>query len=170
MSTYVLSQVLIAIAIVFDLASFQFKKKEQVILCLFFSGVLIGTHFLLLEHYTAASLMLIAVLRYFVSLFSSSKKWLSFFLFSSFIATTLTFSGLLSVLSFIGSSLHSIGAFCKEDKTLRLVMMLGTLFWLVHNALANSFMAVIMEALFLGSNIVGYYRYYVKPKALKKSV
>ena len=43
-------------------------------------------------------------------------------------------------------------------------MFIGTSFWLVHNYFANSPAAVFMEVLFLGSNLIGYYRHYIKPK------
>jgi hypothetical protein len=34
----------------------------------------------------------------------------------------------------------------------------------VHNILAGSPGAVLMEAIFISSNIVGYFRFYIRPK------
>ncbi len=39
-------------------------------------------------------------------------------------------------------------------------MIVGTLLWLIHNYLAGSPTAVLMELLFISSNLIGYYRYY----------
>jgi len=41
-------------------------------------------------------------------------------------------------------------------------MMIGTLVWIGHNALAGSPAAAVLETFFLGSNLVGYYRYYLR--------
>jgi hypothetical protein len=47
---------------------------------------------------------------------------------------------------------------------LRQLMFIGTCLWLIHNIIAGSPGAVIMEIIFLSSNMVGYFRYYIKPK------
>ncbi|MEC4727663.1 YgjV family protein [Shewanella sp. D64] len=160
MSVFVWSQVLIAIAIVFDIASFQFKQRRQIIGCLCVSGVLISVHFILLEQWTAAGLLMLASIRYFCSIFTTSKRLMSVFLLSALTITIGTFSGLLSVLSFSATVFQTTAAFCLSDQRLRQLMIVGTSLWLVHNYLAGSPSAVLMEVLFIGSNLVGYYRYY----------
>ncbi len=47
-----------------------------------------------------------------------------------------------------------------SDKRFRELMMLGIAIWIVHNILAGSPGAVVLETFFLGSNLVGYYRFY----------
>jgi len=159
-SVFVWSQVLIAIVIVFDLASFQFKKRQQIVCCLCVSGILICIHFILLEQWTAAGLMMLASIRYFTSIFTTSKRLMSIFMFGALMITLTTFSRLLSVLSFSGTIFQTTAAFCQSDQRLRQLMIVGTSFWLVHNYLAGSPTAVLMELLFIGSNLLGYYRYY----------
>ena len=43
-------------------------------------------------------------------------------------------------------------------------MLIGTSLWIVHNFLAGSPGAVLMEAIFISSNLVGYFRFYIRPK------
>jgi len=164
-SLFFISQVLVAIAILFDLMSFQFKERQKIVACLFCAGTLISSHFILLEHWTAASLMAIATVRYLVSIFSTSPKLKYLFWSASLIATVLTYSGLISILSFLASSIQTVAAFNKDDKRLRELMVVGTSFWLLHNYLIGSPTAVIMEVLFISSNLIGYYRYYYKKEA-----
>ncbi len=147
--------------------SFQFKDRKSIVICLFCASILISSHFILLEQYTAASLIAIAAIRFATSIFTTSKKYMSFFLACSLIATIITYSGLLSILSYIGASINTVASFCKDDKHLRITMIIGTLFWIVHNFLANSPAAIFMELLFLTSNIVGYYRHYLRPIKVK---
>jgi len=162
MSVFLISQILVGIAIVFDLFSFQFKERKHIVTCLFFAGILISTHFALLEQWTAASLMGIATTRYLTSIFSTSSKLVWFFSLSSIFATIVTYAGVTSILSCLGSVFQTIAAFNKDDKRLRELMIIGTSFWLIHNYLIGSPTAVIMEILFICSNLVGYYRYHRK--------
>lgn len=165
MSAFMLSQVLVGFAIVFDLMSFQFKDRKKIVGCLFCAGVLISSHFILLEQWTAASLMLIATIRYLTSIFSTSPKLMTLFCGTSAIATVVTFSGITSVLSCLGSMFQTVAAFNKDDKKLRELMLIGTSFWLIHNYVVGSPTAVLMEVLFISSNLIGYYRHYYKNSA-----
>ncbi|QFQ77324.1 YgjV family protein [Vibrio harveyi] len=160
MSAFLWSQILIAIAIVFDLISFQFKKRQKIVCCLCASGILISTHFVLLEQWTAASLMLLASIRYFTSIFTTSKRWMFLYLTSALMITVMTFVDLINLLSFGGTLFQTTAAFCKSDQRLRQLMIVGTMLWLIHNYLAGSPTAVLMELLFISSNLIGYYRYY----------
>ncbi len=55
MNDFLLSQVLVAIAIGFDLLSFQFKERQKIVACLFCAGVLISTHFALPERISSSN-------------------------------------------------------------------------------------------------------------------
>jgi len=162
MSDFVLSQLLIAIAIVFDIASFQFKKRQHIVSCLSVAGVLICEHFMLLSQWTAAGVMAIATVRYVMSIFTTAKYYRWLFMASAIIMTLFTFSSIASLFSLMGSLFQTAAAFNKQDKRLRQLMIIGTGFWLLHNLLINSPLAVLMEIVFLCSNLVAYYRFYIK--------
>lgn len=162
MSAFVVSQVLVAIAICFDFVSFQFKDRRKIIVCLFCAGALISSHFMLLEQWAAASLTAIATGRYLISFFSTSSRLKYLFCSTSIVITFFTYTGLISVLSCLGSVFNTMAAFNKDDRRLREFMIIGTVFWLLHNYLIGSPAAVLMETLFICSNLIGYYRYYYK--------
>ena len=164
MSLFFLSQVLVGIAICTDILSFQFKAKTRIVACLLVSCTLISVHFMLLGHWTAACLGLLAATRFTVSLFSTSKKLMVLFVLTTIVLAAATYQSHLSILACTGGIFGTVASFCKEDKQLRQLMLIGTSFWLIHNVLAGSPGAVIMEALFIGSNVVGYFRYYILPK------
>lgn len=162
MTPFLLSQILVAIAICFDLLSFQFKERGRIIACLVISCTLISCHFAILGYWTASGLGLLATVRFLTSLVTTSRTVMAIFMTASAIITVVTFNGLLSVLSGLGSLFGTAGTFCRDDKHLRQIMLIGTSLWLVHNILAKSPTAVVMEALFITSNLVGYYRFYMK--------
>lgn len=75
-------------------------------------------------------------------------------------AALATYQGLLSWIGLLASLLQTRAAFCPDDRLLRRWILLGTLCWLGNNLLVGSPVAVLMEGLFLISNLVGYYRHY----------
>ncbi|WP_448871468.1 YgjV family protein [Desulfobulbus propionicus] len=162
MSAFALSQILAAIAIGFDLLSFQRHGRRHIIACMIVSCLLIACHFALLGLWTAMGLALLAATRLFAGYLTTAKSVMLLFIAASVAIAAATFGGVLSVLSCLGSIFGTIAAFCREDKQLRLTMMIATSLWLVHNALAGTPTAVLMEALFLGSNLLGYYRFYLR--------
>ena len=85
MSDFLLSQILIGIAICTDTISFQFKERKKIVACLLVSCTLISAHFMLLGHWTAAFLGLIAALRFTTSLFSTSKKLMVLFIVANIV-------------------------------------------------------------------------------------
>ena len=164
MSDFLLSQILIGLAICTDTMSFQFKERKKIVACLLVSCILISVHFMLLDHWTAAGLGLIAAVRFATSLFSTSKRLMGIFLAATIAVSIFTYSGLLSILGCAGGLFGTAASFCKEDKLLRQLMLIGTSLWIVHNILAGSPGAVLMEAIFISSNLVGYFRFYIGPK------
>ncbi len=163
MSSFILSQILIGFAICCDLLSFQFKDRKKILVVLLVSCLLIGIHFILLEQWTAAALAVVAALRFLVSLKTTSKRTMAAFMILAVIITAATYSGLLSLLTCCGSLFGTVACFSKQDKRLRQLMLVGTSLWLLNNILIGSPMAVLMESLFICSNLLGYYRFYIRP-------
>lgn len=120
---------------------------------------------MLLGHWTAAFLGLLAVARYSSSIFTTSVSVMWIFLVIILAISFFSFEGLLSVLSCVATALTTIAAFSKNDKRLRQLMLIGTMVWIAHNYIAGSPGAVLMEAIFIVSNLVGYFRYYIRPKS-----
>lgn len=162
LSYFFLSQFLIGIAICVDVISFQFKERTKILACLVVSTLLISTHFMLLGHWTAALLGILSVARYSSGMFTTSRRAMCLFLIIICAITVFSFQGLLSILGCIATSLTTIAAFREDDKRLRQLMLIATMIWITHNYLAGSPAAVIMETIFLVSNLVGYFRYYIR--------
>lgn len=164
MTVFWVSQTLAGVATLVIILSFQFKSRQRIILCLLCACFLAAVHFLLLDQWTAASLMLLSTVRFAFSLYTVSKKMMALFAAATVVVTAITFNGWLSVLSCMAVLFSTIGSFCKEDKLLRLALMASTCLWITHNSLVGSPAAVCNDVLFLGSNLVGYYRFHIRKK------
>ncbi|MBV5318301.1 MAG: YgjV family protein [Desulfobulbaceae bacterium] len=165
LSVFSISQLLVGVAIGFDLLSFQFKERRRIIACLVVSCLLVAIHFALLGYWTATGLGLLAALRFATSLLTTSKGLMAVFIGAALVVAVVTFHGILSILSCLGSIFGTISSFCRTDKRLRQLMLIATSLWLAHNCLAGSPTAILMEGLFICSNLVGYYRFYCRRAA-----
>ena len=159
---FLYSQILAGIAILIDITSFQFKKREHILSCFVLAVGIIALHFFLLEQYTGAALMLIAMVRYLTSIFSTDPRLKYFFLLTAVGSAFFTYVSWVSLVALCASCINTIAAFSKNDKHLRLCMLMGTSFWIFHNVVVQTPMGVLMELIFLSSNMIGFYRFYLK--------
>jgi hypothetical protein len=116
MSDFVLSQALIGVVFFIDLASFQFRDRRRVLICLGTAALLIGVHFWLLEAWTAAIAGFIAAARFLTAIFTSSKRLLGFFLLAVLVNAAWSYAGLLTILATLGSLLSTTAAFLAADR------------------------------------------------------
>jgi hypothetical protein len=157
---FLLAQSLVAIATLLDLASFQFKSRGLILSCLFISVLLTAVHFFMLGHNSAACLMVIAALRYLYCIYAGTTWAMCGFMLLSCIAVYFTWQDWFSALALIATLTQTVASFQKHDLHMRLCMVVGTAFWISHNIFAGSPVAILMESLFLCSNLVGLYRFY----------
>ena len=163
MSHFFLSQILAGLAFAFGLASVQFKTRRSVLLCLVFSVAFNGAHFFFLDRPGAGALMLLVGVRYLVALATTDRKVMFLFFLITGVTFAATFKSPLSLLALCGSLFGTYGSFQPLGNKVRLYFMGGNVCWLLHNALAWTPVGTIMEASFLISSIVGYWRFYGSP-------
>lgn len=161
------SQGLIGLALCSDIASYQMKKREHVLGFFVVSTILIATHLWLLGETMGALLVALAALRFTTNIFTTDKHLMWLFLFTGAGITLWQYQVPVDILAFVATIFFTLAGFRKTDKALRLTMMGGTSIWIIYNLLIFSPAAVILESIFLTSNFIGYYRYYIRdPKNL----
>ena len=163
MSSFVISQILVAVAIAFDIASFQFKNREKLLACFMASSALLSIHFFVLDQNIGAALYLLTFLRFFTAFFSKSTIWLFVFLPASIAAFLFTYQSAISFLALFGALASTFGAFQRDDLRVRILMLVGTISWLAFNLVIFSPLAVVRQSLFAISNLVGLWRFYGRP-------
>jgi hypothetical protein len=151
---------MIACAFCFDLASFQFQRKQHVLICLGIASILIGLHFWLLQATTAALVTFIAATRFFTATVTRAPVLMYLFILAIIGVSASTWQGLLSLLVMCSACLSTWAAFRASNRGFRQAMMVTASLMIVHNTLAGSPGGVALELFFLGSNLVAYYRFY----------
>ena len=159
---FLISQVLAGIAIIADILSFQFKERKKIIIFFIIAASCIGLHYLLLERYVATILIGVGIIRFFVAYHSTWVYWKYIFIGIFCLTTLIFYKDAYDFLILIAMSFSTIASFRKDDHSLRLFMMAGTITTISYNTLIFSPVWVLLEWIFLMSNLVWYYRHYLK--------
>ncbi len=165
-SAFILSQILIGIAFLFDLASFQFKQRKITLLLFTLSAALISAHFFLLGATTAGVVIAVSASRFFVSIFTTNKLLKYFFLILICSLGLATLDGYEDVFSIGAGIFGTLAAFQSNERTLRHFMLLGTTSIIIHNFIIWTPGGILLEVFFLGSNLLSYYRFYIRKKSI----
>jgi hypothetical protein len=129
---------------------------------------MISAHYFFLGRTTAGIIVLFSVLRFITCYFTIDKKFMYLFLTLNTIALIFTYKDAYDLIVYVGVGTIIIGNFQNNDKNMRKIMMIGTSLVIVYNVIVFSPMGVLAESLFLTSNIIGYYRHYIRKKLRKK--
>ena len=160
MSAFLISQLLAALAFLFGMASFQFKPRKAVLLSIFFCAIFNATHFLVLERYSVATLIFINSVRFLVAAYWPSQRWMWVFMALASGSFFFTYENAVSLLGLTAALIGTVGSFKHTDREIRVYLMWVSSFWVVHNLLVGSPVAMLMEACFLLSNYIGWRRFY----------
>ncbi|MFZ2970251.1 MAG: YgjV family protein [Minisyncoccia bacterium] len=161
-SSFIVSQIAMFVAMIFDFLSLQHKRREYTFLCLIFSSALISAHYFLLDKTTAGIIVFFSVLRFITCYFTTNKKFLIIFLILNTITLLATYKEIYDLLIYIGLFVFIIGNFEEDNRRMRKIMMAGTSILVLYNIIIFSPMGAIAEGSFLLSNFIGYYRYYLR--------
>ena len=163
-NVFIISQVAYFFAMGFDFLSLQYKKREYTFLCLIAAASLISFHFFLLGKVAVGVIMLISVLRFITSYFTTSKKYIFIFIILNTVSLFFTYKEPYDLIIYTAITIFIISNFQKSNKLMRQMMMVGSAFIITYNIIIQTPMGVIAECSFLLSNFIGYYRHYIRPK------
>ena len=160
--SFILSKIAMFLAMGFDFLSLQFKKRKPIYLSLVISESLISSHYFLLGKITAVVIVFFSVLRFITCYFTTNKKFLYAFLILITLTLIFTYTEIYDFIIYIGLFIFIIGNFQEDEKLMRKLMMIGTSLLIIYNSVIFSPMGIIAESSFLLSNVIGYYRHYIR--------
>ncbi len=165
--SWLLAQALAAAALTLDVAAFQFRRRGIIIGCMLAASALLAAHFAVIGQTATAVLVCVSVLRYCVSLITTSPGWMCFCMAAAAGALMFDSFRLVTTLALVGSIVVTFAVFQRDDYRMRITMIFGVALWVVHNVLIWSPFAAVIEFLFLSSNLVGFWRFYIRPKQIE---
>ncbi len=162
LSAFIISQILIGIAFLFDLASFQFKERKVTVACFAFAASLISAHFFLLGATTASVLVAISAIRFLASIFTTDPRLKYFFLVLILSVGALTYDGYEDIFITVAMLISTVAVFNNDEKRLRQMMMVSISIVITHNIIVFTPAGIALEVFFLGSNLLSYWRFYLR--------
>lgn len=157
---WLLSQLLSFCAFLLIVASFQLRKRGQILLCLLLGALLNGTHFILLRQLSAGLDILVIMVALVLARESRdlSLRFPIAFIGIFTVITVATWHGGPSLLSWLASVLSVLGMFSQDNRRMRRTLGAASSVWVVHNAIVGSPVATLKELVILISAVVGYQR------------
>ncbi len=126
MSAFAISQILIGIAFLFDLASFQFKKREITIAFFALASALISAHFFLLGATTAGFVAATSASRHATSIFTMRPYIKYFWIIVLVIVGIYSYESARDLLPLAAGIVATFAVFQPDGKLLRILMMFST--------------------------------------------
>jgi hypothetical protein len=164
MSTFLLSQILAALAFAAGLAAFQFRARPVILRSWSLCAALNGAHFLLLGVPGAATLAAMISVRFLIASFTSDRRIMVFFMILAVAGFLATFTRPVGFLALASTLLGTWASFQPNDRTVRATLAICASLWVVHNAIIGSPVATVMELAFLASNAIGWRRFHGRAK------
>ncbi|MBM3262684.1 MAG: YgjV family protein [candidate division Zixibacteria bacterium] len=159
MTDFTLSQILAGIAFTCGIFSFQQEKRRSILLWMSLAAVVNACHFFILGSPGPGTLYAIMSVRVFTAAFYTDRRLMYLFMTVILAGFYLSYDRPLDILALFAACLATYGNFRTSIVEVRLVYMACAATWIVHNILAGSPVAVLMEATFLTSNVIGYWRF-----------
>lgn len=169
-SAFLLSQILIGVAFLFDLASFQFKKREVSLVCFAIAASFIATHFYILGALSAAAVVALSATRFTVSIFTTDYRLKYVFLTLIILAGIATYEVPYDLLIIFAGCLVTFAVFQPNEKLMRQLMAPASMSAIIFNVIIFSPAGVLLETFFLGSNLLSYWRFYIKKQPETKDL
>lgn len=164
MSDFLLSQAIAAIAFACGAISFQLKTRRSILLWLCGTGIANACHFFILGRVTPGILFLIIGARCLAAAFSVNQKIMYVFIGLVLVGFFCSYKSPLGFLGLFAALSATYGSFQTTEQRVRVFHMLSNVSWMVHNILVWTPVAAAMEATFLTSNALGYWRFHGRGK------
>ena len=111
MSTFLLSQILAALALGFGLVSYQFKATRWILLGVLMCNLPSASHFFLLDRPGPAALQRVNAARFSVAVFTTDRRVMVLFLLITAGIFIASFANALSVVACVGTMIATYASF-----------------------------------------------------------
>lgn len=132
-----------------------------------FAHVLFALQFIFLHAYTGAVVKAVGAARnYFFYRTRPCRKnaWvLCTFLTATLAATALTWQGAISLLPLCGNWLNTTANWQARTRWFRRIAAFAPPFWILYSLIVHSYAGIFIETFILCSNLLGQYRFDMKP-------
>jgi hypothetical protein len=158
MSSFLISQILVGIALILNLSSYHFKNRKNIIWVMVLALAFISGHLFVLNEITSALLMLYAIVYFSVSTKTANKKVMSLFIMGSFLIFIFTYTQILDSFIFISTIFTLFALYNTDMNKMKKLQGIGVVIRIVYYIFIFSPVAILMEASLLTSITTSYFK------------
>ena len=163
--TYInLVQALGFLAFLISLYAFSRTSDQHLRIGQAVQSFILALHFYLLGSSSAAVVSFLSGIRNYISLHKNAKNAAVLFMVIYVAVGIYTYEELVSILPVISALLGTTAVFYLSGIKMRLVMMLSTTLWIIHNAVFVSVGPLLMELFIFGTTARTVYRLWKSSK------
>ena len=126
---------------------------------------LLGVHFMLLEAYAGACIMVINSTRFALSVHANARRFSLLYISLYAVVGGLSYGTFIDIFPIASGVTATIAVFYFAGIKMRSLLILCGMFWLVHNVAQHSIGGVLMEIVFIALNIYTIRKLYREDKA-----
>lgn len=165
-----LAQLIGGMGIALLIATFQVDNRSVILRLQVVSCLVWALYYFLMGAYSGAGMVLLAALRSFLFERYRDHEWLLEFFIVIYAAMTIAvWTGPTSILPFFGILLATIALWQQKPKTIRMVSLTPTIFWLPYNFLSGSYMGMAGDLVTFTSVLIAVMRFDVIPQLAGRS-
>ena len=162
MTPFILSQLAAGGAVLCNLLSFQFSKRNTVVSLLSAAVFLVGVQFYFLQETAAFWLTMYALIYFITSLRTRNRNLMWLFMLGGFILFFIFFRSWLDIFPLVSTIITLLSLFTLNQKSMRELQALGASLRIIFYVIIFSPIGILLESTLLISNAVAYWRFYIK--------
>lgn len=156
------------IAMIFCIGAFQAKNRKTILVMQMVGMGMWAVHFAIKGNYAGSAMNGLAVLRALVYVQRNRRAWADSKLIPAAFICIFAVSGAATYfwggdtmwyLPVVAMTVTSVGLFCKNEQTVRVINLFSSPPWIIYNAVAQSAPAVFTETFTMVSVIIALVRY-----------
>ena len=156
--SYIISQIFVIIQYLFFALTYHTKTKKQILIFNTIACASSALSFMFLSAYSGSVMSLLAVLRNYLFYKQDEKKDINNLIIVLVILTflsTITYDGILSLMTSIGTLLYTISVWQSNRKVYRMFGIPIEISWLIYHIYVFSIFGIILETILFIAVVIG---------------
>lgn len=148
---FILAQICGVIALIFTVASVQFKTKEKIVMCFVFANIAVAIQFFLLNAITGAIISIINTIRCIIFYYYKKKDKkpslmiLLIFEMVAVISGIISWQNIWSIIPIIVTVIYTYGLWQDDVKVIRITTAIVGLGWAIYDVIVMAYVGAIQE-------------------------
>ena len=161
----IVSQIIGMFAVILWVLSIQNKEKKNILLFQIIANLLYSLQYFIIHAFSASLTDFFGIIKSLIFYnYTKNNKNIPIYMFFVIcliyiVLGTFTYNGLVSLIPIFISCLYTYGAYKKDEKYIRITVLIGAFFWIYYNVYVGAYVAILGNVLEIISSITSLIRF-----------